>query len=143
MLRLTFLLLLVLRSLKRSNIEQAMLHKYTRLAVFSRSSHVVTSHSFSGVLEGYRAIGRGGRGGTFQVCVGPVLTQHMRGWGGTFHCLRWGRVNTSNRLLPGAFVLELNTSGVWTILPEGCYIRRRLLSLGLHVTEELVLCCAL
>ena len=43
------------------------------------------------------AIGRGGRGGTFQVCVGPVLTQHKRGWGGTFHRLCWGRVNTSNR----------------------------------------------
>ena len=40
--------------------------------------------------------GRGG-GGTFQVRVGPVLTQHMRGWGGTFHRLCWGRVNTSNR----------------------------------------------
>ena len=39
----------------------------------------------------------GGGGGTFQVRVGPVLTQHMRGWGGTFHRLCWGRVNTSNR----------------------------------------------
>ena len=43
-----------------------------------------------------RRTGRGG-GGTFQVRVGPVLTQHMRGWGGTFHRLCWGRVNTSNR----------------------------------------------
>ena len=43
-------------------------------------------------------IGRGGRGGdTFHVRVGPVLTQHMRGWEGTFHRLCWGRVNTSNR----------------------------------------------
>ena len=40
---------------------------------------------------------RQGGGGTFQVRVGPVLTQHMRGWGGTFHRLCWGRVNTSNR----------------------------------------------
>ena len=45
-------------------------------------------------LYAHGAIGRGG-GGTFQVRVGPVLTQHMRGWGGTFHRLCWGRVNTS------------------------------------------------
>ena len=44
-------------------------------------------------------------GGTFQVRVGPVLTQHMRGPGGTFHRLCWGRVNTSNRWC----VVENNT----------------------------------
>ena len=34
-----------------------------------------------------RRIGRGGGGGTFHIRVGLVLTQHMRGWGGTFHRL--------------------------------------------------------
>ena len=46
---------------------------------------------------GLGRIGRGGGGATFHVRVGPVLTQHMRGWGGTFHHPCWGRVNTSNR----------------------------------------------
>ena len=65
-----------------------------RVVVLLKGSH---GGRYTGKCESQGGIGRGGRGGTFQVCVGRVLTQHKRGWGGTFHRLCWGRVNTSNR----------------------------------------------
>ena len=51
----------------------------------------------SKTLEEYEATGgnrQGGRGGTFQVCVGPILTQHMRGLGGVLFTACVGAVLT-------------------------------------------------
>ena len=47
------------------------------------TQHNTTQHKICGFV----CCHRGDRGGgvTFQVRVGPVLTQHRRGWGGTFY----------------------------------------------------------
>ena len=49
------------------------------------TQHNTTQHKIFGfVCLNCHGVDRGG-GGTFQVRVGPVLTQHRRGWGGTFY----------------------------------------------------------
>ena len=54
-----------------------------------------------GSLHSYapRSLWRTGRMGGFHLCVGAVLTQHGRGWGGIFHLPCWACVNIACRIL--------------------------------------------